>query len=838
MDGSNYKNHYQAGSKSVAHQFTLALVNPDIAKPKPQNEIYTGLEGGNKLDLVITNSSGFALQFGGTTSSGNLLVKFPKNIIDAANLKAVTVAPPWTIDGIYTPENDPDEQDTSDYFVLKLKPPTSAAVPFKEGKSVTVSLANLSPTAKGNATVFTAYAFTDFGLNMEAGGQLTILGSNKPDNKPLIGNTNALRLTLKVNDGGDTNPIVVTGSPVTTDNAAENTLQLNFDFQDQNLPAKSDSSQPLGQLVPNWDPENPPTFRIQFPYFNAQSEYPAPLDLTDDIAAGLPNYNPYTSARNIKLSLSKTNPDIVQNDWWTISLDKQSPTPSWLVQPTAANKYLFTGTTSGPNGSGPFLDLFFSHVYSALPINPTRPETILYLESYNFTGFNDRLLQRPLFKEPSVEIKDFYGQITRSGGVTTLILNWRTKHAAYCLVSGDSTQQGPQSQAAYSKTIGISKKLDSSYTLTAFDQNGVSKIEKTINVQWMQGTLSSTTCFENPSAIDVSPDGNKLYVAGNGAINVLDSSTLLEQGDPLSLPDKQTIQNVIATPDGSKLFLAVMTFSGDGLVAGYTSTLKPLQISPANPGLNDSPNLYPMAVSEDGTQLAISAPYPSGQDTQFIAGYDTSNLSLQPSGSSPANLPTLRQMGLAIQGDNLYYPDKNGLGVMDRTTFKPLPGSPVSLKSTDNLPYTPGPLAVSPDGKTVATLALGFINEKRAFILCLVDVPSMTLKKRVQVYTGYANAPSSLTTGMTYSLDGQYLLVFGTDYSKTPPNINNTVFSVFDPTSLQELPWSPIPVSRFYADFVMAPDGSRIYICTLDSGTASSGNVIALIPYFPQQSTP
>src|SRR5262249_41684643 len=157
------------------------------------------------------------------------------------------------------------------------------------------------------------------------------------------------------------------------------------------------------------------------------------------------------------------------------------------------------------------------------------------------------------------------------------------------------------------------------------------------------------------------------------------------------------------------------------------------------------------------------------------------------------------------------YPDQNGLGVLNRTTFAPLPGSPVSLKSTDNVPYTPGPLAVSPDGKTVATLALGLISNNRVFILCLVDIPSMTLTKRVQVFTGYANAPSTSTTGISFSLDGQYLFVFGTDFSKTPPAINNTIFSVFDATSLQELPWSPVPVSKFYGDFVMAPDGSRLY---------------------------
>lgn len=813
----------------MAQQFTLALINPAISKPDPQNEIFTGLTGGNKLDVIVTNNSGLDTEFGGS-SSGDLLVKFPKNIIDADSLKNVTVASPWTTDGIYTPDDDPDPKDDKDYFVLKLKPP--ASVPFKANGSVTVSLANLSPTAKGNATVFATYTFEDLSLTMDVSSQLTVLGSNKPDNKPLIGDGNALRFTLKVNDGPATNSIVVTQTPVTSDNAAENILHLNFDFQDQNLPTGTDGSQTLGQLVPGWDANKPPTFRIQLPYFSAQSEYPAPLDLTDDIAAGQPNYNQYTSAQNILLSLSQQNPNVLQNDWWTISLDQQSPVPSWLVQPTPANKYLFTGTTSG--APGPFLDLFFSHIYSALPIDPTRPETILYLETYDFPGFNDRLQQQPLFKELSVQISQFYGQIAMSGGVTTLILSWQTD-ADHCFVSGDATQQGPASQGAYQKTIGLSYKLMSSYTLTAYGKDGVSKIEKTIGVQWMQGTSASTTSFQFPSAIDVSPDGNSVYVAGNGALNVLAASTLLESAGPLTLPDQASVRNVIATPDGSRLLLAAFPFSGGGLIEAYTSTLKPLPVSAANPGLNNSPNLYPMALSDDGSQLVISAPFPPGQDAQFIVGYATSNLNLLPAQGAPAKLPTLRPIGLAVRGNNLYYPDQNGLGILNRNTLAPLPGSPVSLKSNDNVSYTPGPLAVSPDGNTVATLALGYIGDQRVFILCLVDIPSLTLKKRVQVYTGFANAPVASTTGMEFSLDGKYLFVFGTDYSKTPPAIFNTVFSVFDATSLQELPWSPIPVSKFYGDFVMAPDGSRIYASTLDTGTATSGPVIELIPYLPQQ---
>lgn len=818
----------------MAQQFTLSLINPAITSSASKNEIYYEQTGGNALELKLTNKSGFDTAFVSGGTSGDLLIKIPKAIIDATATKAITVAGPWVTDGIYTPDTDPDTSDNKTYFVLKLTPPASPGVAFKDGATVTIKLANIAPTAKGNATVIVSYQFVDPGLPMNASDQLAVLGANKPGDKPLIGDTNALRYTTKVNDGPATNPIVVTASPVTAANAAENRLHLNFTFQGQNMPTSGTSSENFGELVPAWDPTNPPTFRVQFPYFSALSTYPAPLDLTDDLRQEDTGYNSYTSARNIELSLSQSDPKIKQNNWWTIALDPHSNTPSWLITPRSQNKHLFTGAVTGPNGSGPFLDLFFSHIYSALPIDPTRPQTLLYLETYNIPGFDDRLIQQPLSKINSVEIKEFYGSITMAGGVTTLGLNWQTSGAAYCIVSGDSNQQGTSSHGDYKHPINLTDKLASKYTLTAFGKDGTSTISKDIYVQWTQGTQSSTTKFTNPTGIDVSPDGKTLYVAGNNALYALNSDTMVDIGDPLIPPDKAQVRNVIATPDGSRVFVALSPFTGGGLLQGYTSTLKPLDISAANPGLNSSPNLFPMAVSADGSQLAISAPYPQGQDAQFIAGYSTSDMTLQPVGGSPAKIPTLRQMGLAICGDNLYYPDSGGLGVLNRTTFKPLVGSPISLKSTDDVSYTPGPIAVSPDGKTVATLAMGRLNQERAFILCLVDVVSMKLITRVQVHNGYANAPPVTTTGMAYALDGTYLFVFGTDYSKSPADINKTLMSVYDPVTLQPLPWSPIPVTKFYGDFVMAPDGSRIYISALDSGTAEAGNVIELVPVFAQ----
>ena len=70
----------------MAQQFTLKLHNPDIDKT-PNDLIYMGLNDGNKLNLEITNNSGFDLQF--DAQERELLVKFSKEVLDESSAKGV-----------------------------------------------------------------------------------------------------------------------------------------------------------------------------------------------------------------------------------------------------------------------------------------------------------------------------------------------------------------------------------------------------------------------------------------------------------------------------------------------------------------------------------------------------------------------------------------------------------------------------------------------------------------------------------------------------------------------------------------------------------------------------
>lgn len=856
----------------MSQQFVINLHNPDIKTP-PDDIIYTGLKDGNKLNVAITNNSGFALQFAAGAGQPDLLIKIAKTIIDEKGAEAITVQAPWQTDGIFTPDNDPDKNDKGEYYVVKLKMAASTALPFSNNGTVTVALGNIQPIAKGSATIIAYYDFGS-GLIMNTAGQISVLGSST-DGKQLIGDTAYLKYTLMVNDGDDVNNIVATeaGKPVTAANAAENKIHLNFFFL--NPDPGSDAGGTMGGLVPSWDTDHPPTFKIRFPYFNGNSPDPATADLTDDYQLNDPSYNEYTSAWNIMLSLDSQNPNILSNTWWTITppVPGSDSAPFWLIQPTVANKYLFTGMSSGQGASGPFLDLYLSHIYSNLPISTTNPETQIILETYCFPGFNDASSPRPLFKEQSVQILCFSGQvnITPEAG-TVLVLTWTTKNADHCFVSGDSVQLGANSYGtAYSKTISNANPLKSGYTLTAYDKQGVSKISNTIYVQWAadnNNTFPVSDEFIAPTAMDInfSPGGSTVYVAGgnnnaDGAVcvSILNGQTLVTTPNPIILPNNENALNVKATADGSKILIAGLNVMGDtGKIYGY-NTANPPQPLKGSPFICAAPcnwpNLYPMVLSKDQTQLIISNPFPSASQTPvkpFIEGINTSSFTVMPATGNPSSFTAtnLGPVGLKINGDNIFFPavdgvSPGGLGVMNRNTLTQVAGSPVSLRSDPNgIKYTPGPLVVSADGNTVTTLAQGYDtnnNWTRVFILCQVDIPTMKLTRRVQVFNGYGNTAMFPTTDIAYSVDEKYIFVFGLNYDASGNTDNQSLVSVFDASTLVELTWSPVAVpiasggqtKTLIEQIIMSPDGGRIFALALDSSVSNNGRIYSFIPYFP-----
>lgn len=811
-------------------QFTMVLANPAVTSGNSA-VIYTDLTGGNKLNVTLTNQTGEGL-----TITDTLLIKFPKTIMDEDGIGAITVTgSDWATDGYYTPETDPDSKDNGAYYILKLLA-KGDGVAFND--TTTINLETINPSAKGNGQTHAVYIFSAQRLAMDAATNLGVTARPSPDNKPLVGPTNALNLTMRVNDGGPANPLVFTAptDPVTAKNAAQNKIHLNFDFQDLNISnADGTGDNTLGKLVQSWPKDKPPTFQLQFPYFNDAAPLAPKFALTDDKSQGDEGYNAYTSARNIQLSLSSINPNVLTNDWWTITPPADNVNaPFWLIRPTAKNLYLFTGTTQGANSPGPFLDLYFSHIYSNLQVDDQNPETILYVENLDFPGYNDAILQQTLFKEHSVQIESFSGNIEIQSGTTTLVLSWRT-NAKEVYISGDSNTQAPISDGTYRKSIDLTTPLYSQYTLTAVGDDGVSRLERTIAVQWKESSSVSPTTYNLPSSIAISPDGSKLYLPSSNTLYKLDSSSLSGSLSNTIDLGNDTAKNVAISPDGNKFYLATLTAQGGGTITAYDVNLNKLDQPVLSPGRNGGPNLYPMAMIAESFDLAITMAQPADATGPRVAAYNTSTMNSLSGSPYLGNNHSVQPIGIAYNDKygHLYYPDTNGLGVLDASTLQPVANAPVSINSTQTITYHPGPIAVSPDRESVITLGIGYKGEDRIFVLCVIDAATLTLKKNpVEVNTGYSNAPFVVSTGIVYSQDGAYVIVFGADYSEGNTTHGTTVMNVYDPTNLSEVVWSPITVSHFYGTLVAAPDGSKFYANAMASSTATTGNVVQLIPFF------
>src|SRR5579884_910161 len=259
----------------MSANYTLTVANPSVSG-STTNIVYTGTS--NMLNLTITNNFGYDMTIGDNPGQ-YLEVLISGGILDTKAAGNVTAASPWKI-ASYDPPNG-----TPPFFTFNLSPPPGG-VPIPNGGSIVVELQNIDPTATGTATVITQYKFDatpSDDLNASAS-----LGSLAPptNQPPLVGDNDALRLTIYVNGGALSNPIMVSQN---ASNPADNSIHLNFLFQNASYQAAALGNS-SGVLVPSWNSNTPPAFRIYFPYFNTWDSAPAPMDLTDSYPAGNSQY--------------------------------------------------------------------------------------------------------------------------------------------------------------------------------------------------------------------------------------------------------------------------------------------------------------------------------------------------------------------------------------------------------------------------------------------------------------------------------------------------------------------------------------------------------------------
>jgi hypothetical protein len=793
----------------MSSNYSLTLVNPAVAT-KPPSVLYTGVDGGNTLNLIIGNDFGFDVQIGGGSLGPYLVVQFSSNIMDADSAAQLSAAAPWTVQSYAAPGT------------FNLRPP-SGGVTLPNGGTITVTLTGVRPSGTGVGLVTVAYQFdTTAGDNLNVSASVSSMASPDANKPSLIGDNDALRLTTYVNGGSLSNPIMVSAAPATTDTAVDNQVHVNLLFQQATSPQARLTSGASG-LVDGWDPVHPPSIRVFFPYFTA-GQLPAVLDLTDALKAGDAHYNPLTSAWNIRGSLDPANPDITSDTFWQIGLDLLASVPVWLITPTPANTNLFTAIESSSTQPGPFLDCYLLAIVSALEIDRRNPETIFYVQWNDVPGFNDGLAAYPLQKT-TLAIRSFEIGVQRGGETPQLVAQWSTTGAAYCRLSGDSHLLWPNTgDDPYSHGLTLDRPMRSSYTLTAIAADNVTQVSRTRVARWSYNTALAGTPINLAQDLGITRDGRTVLVIGGPdgdhiGVFFCDGETLQARSLTPLLAAGHAIKGFTVTPGGRVMFVVT-----DDRYAVYGYDLQTLETTPGSGATyaKTTQGVPFLAVSADGTVLVQVEPAigegDSGPGTMVVL---TANV-LAPIPASPVELPqAILAMAVGRKTGRYYMGTLTALSVVDPQTYQP-------VLQTDTVPVTS--VNLSADERVVFLTTLDTIG--KVATLARVDAATGTVK--IQLATALAVVPFLQFGGSAASPDGATLFVCGVDMNASTSKLAVTALKAYEGTTLEELPWSPVSFDGLYPiQIILSPDGSRLFatvapVINLDPATA----LVAVDPTF------
>ena len=777
----------------MSANFSLAVVNPAVTG-NPTSVLYTGVDGGNTLNLIIGNNFGWDLTIGGSSLGQYLVVQFPSNIMDADGAAHVSVASPWTVGSVAAPAT------------INLLPP-AGGMTLPNGGTITITLQDVQPSATGAGVIAVSYQFDDISSDdLSASASVSSLAPPNPNNPSLIGDNDALRLTTYVNGGPLSNPIMVSASaqPVNGDTAVDNQLHFNLLFQQATSPQAGLQSDGSG-LVDGWNPAHPPSIRVFFPYSTA-GQLPAPLDLTDALKTGEPNYNPWTSAWNIQASLDPTNPDITSDAFWQIAKDPLATVvPVWLITPTGANTNLFTAVESSSSEPGPFLNFYLQAIVSALPIDPENPETILYVQWNDFPGFNDGIVAYPLQKT-TLAINSFDVKVQRRPDGPELVATWSTTGAMHCEISGDLEQLGMNTGSTpYTRRITSDDPMLSAYTLKATGTDGVTQVTRQRVVRWTVTSALSGASIESAYGLMTTADGKTVLVLGGPNSDQLglffcDGETLQAQSLTPMLADGKSIFGLAVTPDGSALY--AMTYSPYS-VYGYTlPALNPTPGSGATfANTGDTGQL--IAVSYDST-VVVQAPMTLGDATTFEMVVLSAN-TLTPAAASVSLPQGLTAMAVGPQTGNYYLAAGTALIVLEPDTYRQASASPVALGQPATWVTVP-----ANEASVYVTIFTASSETDYSAALARIDPDSGAITARLNTTIALVFGVS--VGGLAGSPDGATLFLCGFDLKASTQAAAISRVNAYDGMTLEELPWSPISFGGLFPlQIVMSPDGSRLY---------------------------
>ena len=559
-------------------------------------------------------------------------------------------------------------------------------------------------------------------------------------------------------------------------------------------------------LADKWNANKPPQFRFFFLYSSPFSSSPAVYDLTDCSQPGDEDYNPVTTAWNIRESLDAKNPNVQSNDFWHITLDGTSKLPVWQVMPTPANVHIFTTAGSGPGNPGPLLNLFWSHIFSGLPIDQNNPETMLFMQWLDFPGFNDGIQGFPLLKQyakPVLKpvIDCFSGTIEHDASGVKVVLKWATHNAANCTVSGDSSLQSPQTgDNPYKRIISLEEPLNTSYTLTAFSADGNRSTTQTLQVKWKPNPELGPTKW---------PNGIKLALFSGGAhLVVLQSDLNMEPQSPstlsfvhplnleaslppFSFPKTVQIYNITVSPiDQDTVFACGTDFPLQMFAFSYNKSTGQAVKSDALPFPPWNTALH---VSSDGATLMALLIGAGGHGIGVLNSATLKSMSGSP--ILTAQEPMV-SFGVGPQTGRIFVNYEDKMHVFDPKTYQDVPGSP--FRSYSDILLFPS------DEQAVFS---------RVLDLAKLNPTTFAIENKAEFY---------LNEPISYMITPDNSLLFVSGMNDTKQVIN-----VYDAATMLLQNWSPWEApDKQIQDMKISPDGTRIFILTGD------GDLYAADPYF------
>jgi len=276
--------------------------------------------------------------------------------------------------------------------------------------------------------------------------------------------------------------------------------------------------------------------------------------------------------------------------------------------------------------------------------------------------------------------------------------------------------------------------------------------------------------FSMPSALALSPDGSRLYVADQGTQSLVVVATATNT-TVASIPGMNAPTNVAVSPDGTRVYVADL--------GGYVSVIDTATntISGTVTGLSSA---GAMAFSPSGTRAYIVDPIAAGVSVVSVASnsvVDTINIGGTPTG-----------VAVSLDGSRVYVTETGGMSVVDTDTNTVL----ATVAGFANLRGVPGVVAVSPDG-TEAYIGNG------TGAVWVVDTGSYAVSPRI------GTAPSNFLASslMALSAEGRYVFVNA-----------GTVVSVIDTTTQTVV--ADVTDVLYPAGVVVNSVGTRLYVTSVD----------------------